>query len=70
MANNIDNFGVIPGQALGLALITVVGQCVGAGDWDQVRSYTKRLVKLTYCVPGGSTLRCCWVCPSSCASTA
>ena len=34
--------------ALGLALITVVGQCVGAGDWDQVRSYTKRLVKLTY----------------------
>ena len=22
------------------------------------------------CVPGGSTLRCCWVCPSSCASTA
>ena len=48
VANNIDNFGVIPGQALGLALITVVGQCVGAGDWDQVRSYTKRLVKLTY----------------------
>ena len=48
VANNIDNFGVIPGQALGLALITVVGQCVGAGNWDQVRSYTKRLVKLTY----------------------
>ena len=48
VANNIDNFGVIPGQALGLALITVVGQCVGAGDWDQVRAYTKRLVKLTY----------------------
>ena len=30
VANNIDNFGVIPGQAMGLALITVVGQCVGA----------------------------------------
>ena len=48
VANNIDNFGVIPGQALGLALITVVGQCVGAGDWGQVRLYTKKLVKLTY----------------------
>lgn len=25
VANNIDSFGIIPGQALGLALITVVG---------------------------------------------
>lgn len=48
VANNIDNFGVIPGQALGLALITVVGQCVGAGDWEQVRFYTRKLVKFTY----------------------
>ena len=40
VANNIDNFGVIPGQALGLALITVVGQCVGAQEWEQVRFYT------------------------------
>ena len=48
VANNIDNFGVIPGQALGLALITVVGQCVGAEEWGQVRLYTKKLVKFTY----------------------
>ena len=48
VANNLDGMGVIPGKALSLAMITVVGQCVGAGDWDQVRSYTKRLVKLTY----------------------
>ena len=48
VANNIDNFGVIPGTAMGLALITVVGQCVGAEAWDQVRAYTVRLVKLTY----------------------
>ena len=48
VANNIDNFGVIPGTALGLALITVVGQCVGAEEWDQVRRYTKRLVGLAY----------------------
>ena len=48
VANNIDNFGVIPGTAMGLALITVVGQCVGAEAWDQVRAYTVRLVKMTY----------------------
>lgn len=48
VANNIDSFGVIPGSAMGLALITVVGQCVGAEAWDQVRAYTVRLVKLTY----------------------
>ena len=33
---------------MGLALITVVGQCVGAEEWGQVRLYTKKLVKLTY----------------------
>ena len=49
VANNIDSFGIIPGQALGLALITVVGQCVGARDWAQVRAYTKKLVKIAYC---------------------
>ena len=48
VANNIDNFGVIPGTAMGLALITVVGQCVGAEAWDQVRFYTVKLVKMTY----------------------
>ena len=48
VANNLDNFGVIPGQALGLAMITVAGQCVGAADWDQVRFYVKKLMKITY----------------------
>ena len=48
VANNIDAFGTIPGQALSLALITVVGQCVGADAWDQVRAYTKRLMKIAY----------------------
>ena len=48
VANNIDSFGVIPAQAIGLALITVVGQCVGAEAWDQVRRYTVKLMKLAY----------------------
>ena len=48
VANNIDAFGILPAQAIGLALITVVGQCVGAENWDQVRLYTKKLMKLAY----------------------
>lgn len=50
VANNLDAFGCIPGQAINLAVITVVGQCVGAGDWKQAEYYTKKLIKLTYLV--------------------
>ena len=50
VANNLDNFGILPGQAMGLALITVIGQCVGAGDYDQVRYYLKKLMKITYVI--------------------
>ena len=35
--------GVIPGKALSLAMITVVGQCVGARDYEQAVHYTRKL---------------------------
>ncbi len=44
VANNFDGIGVIPGNALMLAMITVVGQCVGAGEYQQAEYYTKRLM--------------------------
>lgn len=50
VANNIDSMGVIPGQALNLAMITVIGQCVGAGDYKQAKYYTKKLLKVTYII--------------------
>ncbi len=50
IANNIDAFGILPGQAVSLAMITVVGQCVGAGDFEGVKKYTKKLLKITYIV--------------------
>ena len=31
IANNLDSMGVLPGTAMCLAIITVVGRCVGAG---------------------------------------
>lgn len=54
VANTLDSLGCIPGMAMNLAMITVVGQCVGAGDYDQARRYTGRLLGLTYAM--GSTL--------------
>ena len=40
--------GIIIGQAMGLAMVTVVGQCVGAGDPAQVRHYVKKLLLWSY----------------------
>lgn len=48
ISNNIASMEVIPGAAIGLALITVVGQCVGAQDYVQARNYTIKLMKITY----------------------
>jgi putative MATE family efflux protein len=48
IANSVSSFSNIPGAAIGLGLITVVGQCVGAEDYDHAVFYTKRLVKAAY----------------------
>ena len=48
MANSLDSMGCIIGQGMNLAMITVIGQCVGAGDLAQVRYYTKKLLLVTY----------------------
>lgn len=48
VGNTFGTFQVLPGNAIGLAMITVVGQCVGAREFDQARHYVKRLMQLTY----------------------
>lgn len=48
VANNLDAMGCIIGQAMNLAMITVIGQCVGADDEEQIRYYTKKLILITY----------------------
>lgn len=53
VANTLDSMGCIAGQAMNLAMITVVGQCMGAGDKEQAIFYTKKLWKITYVITFG-----------------
>ena len=46
VGNSVAGVGIIPGSAIGLAMITVIGRCVGAGDYKQARYYTGYLMKL------------------------
>lgn len=48
VANSLDSMGCIVGQAMNLAMIAVIGRCVGARDERQVRYYTKKLLGMTY----------------------
>lgn len=48
VASNLVTLQYLPGNAIGLALITVVGRCVGAGEIEQVKIYTKKLILLNY----------------------
>lgn len=48
VASTVAAFAFLPGVATALALITVVGRCVGAKDYNQAKHYTKQIMKLTY----------------------
>ena len=48
VVNNICSFSNIPGSVIGMASITVIGQCCGASKYDQARFYARRLMILSY----------------------
>lgn len=48
VGNNIANFAILPGMSFGFALLTVCAQCVGAGDFEQVKYYTKHMMRVEY----------------------
>lgn len=48
VGNSIASAAIIPGSAIGLGLVTVVGQCVGAKRYDEARKYVIKLTKLAY----------------------
>lgn len=47
-ANTISGFVNIPSGAINLATVTIVGQAVGAGLYQNARNSAKRLMKLSY----------------------
>lgn len=48
VANGLDSMGTIAGQAMNLAMLTVIGHCMGAEKKEEAVFYTKKLWKLTY----------------------
>lgn len=48
IAFQIIDFPNIPGTSIGLAMVTIIGQCVGAKDMDAAKFYTKKLMIMTY----------------------
>ena len=48
ISGTIASISNIPGSAIGLAMVTVVGQCMGAGDHVQARFYVRKLMIYTY----------------------
>lgn len=48
VSNTVAAFEILPGAAMGLAMVTVISRCVGAGDYEQVSYYTKKLMKYAY----------------------
>ncbi|WP_294572802.1 MATE family efflux transporter [uncultured Subdoligranulum sp.] len=52
VANNLDGVGCIIGNAMCLGMITVVGRCIGAQDFDQAVHYTKKLLRWDYVAQG------------------
>ncbi len=48
VAGSIDQIAVMVVNAVNLAVITVVGQCVGAREYEQAEHFTKKLMKISY----------------------
>ncbi|MCR4891676.1 MAG: MATE family efflux transporter [Lachnospiraceae bacterium] len=48
VASNLVTYLYLPGNALGAGMLTIVGQCYGAGEYEQARYYAKKLVTYNY----------------------
>lgn len=47
-ALSVTSLQYIPGSAMGVAIIIIVGRCIGAQEKEQAKKYTLRLVAITY----------------------
>lgn len=46
--NNYNSYSNIPGNAINLAIITVIGQCRGNDNFADISYYTKKLIAIIY----------------------
>lgn len=48
IASVVNSLSFMPGTAFGIALMTIVGQCVGAGDYAEAKKQTYKIMKIAY----------------------
>jgi putative MATE family efflux protein len=48
VSGTIVMFQVLPGMAIGLGLTVVISRCVGAGNYEQAKYYTKKVMGIVY----------------------
>lgn len=56
IANTLASFVYAGGGAFSLAMITIVGRCIGAGEEKQAKQYTLKLIGIEYIAMLGVTL--------------
>ena len=52
VANSVDYIVIIVVNAINMSIVTIVGQCVGARDYEQTRYYIKKLMIISYVATG------------------
>jgi putative MATE family efflux protein len=59
IASVVNSFSFMPGNAFGIALLTIVGQCIGAGDHAAAKKLTAKMMRcawLTVFIISGANL--------------
>lgn len=48
VCGTLTNFNILPGMAIGMALLSVSSVCIGAGEIGQTRYYTRKMMGLSW----------------------
>lgn len=49
VANTLSHLQYLPGTAVGLAVVTIVGRCIGAGRTDEAKQMSRKLLMMAFC---------------------